>query len=187
MKKTAYMIIMILLVVVLAAPCFAEDTDWITDKDPASIINNLSKANWDAGSIPLFCENDMTPQIDPLTNTIYGLTTVTVTFNTDNTISTVNVYYPERNLAYLKDNVRFPYVKEPTDDKRIKYVEKLTYEDEILHWGVSSKGYLVMYTEDEEGKPTYRYVYKMFSRDLNTLSLTDYYTGIKFAMDRASK
>ena len=192
MKKTAYMIIMILLAVTLAVPCFAEDlfaegTDWITDKEPITIMDNLSRAEWDARSIPLFCENDMTPLIDPLTNTIYGLTTVTVAFNTDTTISTFYVYYPERNLAYLMDNVRYAYVKEPTEDKRTKYVEALTYEGETLHWGVSSKGYLVMYTKDEEGKATYRYVYKMFSRDLDEIKLTDPETGVKFAMDRASK
>ena len=44
-----------------------------------------------------------------------------------------------------------------------------------------------MYTKDEEGKATYRYVYKMFSRDLDEIKLTDPETGVKFAMDRASK
>ena len=184
MKKTVYMIIVILLAVMIAMPCFAESVDWITDKSSTDIMKNLIDTDWRANLIPLFSENEMKPLIDPLTNTIYALFSVSVKFNMDNTVITTNVYYPAHQLAYERNNIRCPSLKD-IQNKKIVEVD-LTYEGEPLHWGVSSKGYLVIFTENEDGTATYRYIYKMSSNNTNLLVLTDYYTNDRTKLTRTS-
>ena len=190
MRKTIYAIIMILLAVMLVVPCVAEEgVDWITDRSPSEIMANMVNAEWQTSYIPAFSEEQMVPKIDPLTSTVYCLKSVTMVFNEDNTISTTNTYCPARELTYWNDDLRFPAYKENanTDDVRVEYIEKLCVGEEVLHWGVTSKGYLVMFTMNEEEQAEYKFIYKMFSMDLDKISLRDYYTETKIALHRASK